>query len=56
MKNKNKINDFIMKWIYKDLDETYWENDLWVSVKKGSLRHSITLDHELVDEMDYDYE
>ena len=54
MKNKNKINDFIMKWIYKDLDETYWENDLWVSVKKGSLRHSITLDHELVDEMDYD--
>ena len=54
MKNKNKINDFIMKWIYKDLDETYWENDLWVSVKKGSLRDSITLDHELIDDEDYD--
>jgi len=55
MNNKNKINDLIMKRIYRDLNETYWESDLWESVKRGSIRESITSDHELVDEMDYDY-
>ena len=55
MKNKNKINQFILEWIYQDLNDCYWD-ELWESIKKGSIRVSLTLDHELVDEMDYDYE
>ena len=53
--DKKKINEFIIKWIYQDLSECYWD-ELWESVKKGSLRDSITLDHQMIDDDDYDYD
>ena len=53
--DKKKINEFIIKWIYQDLSECYWD-ELWESVKKGGLRQSITLDLQMIDDDDYDYD
>jgi len=51
--DKKKINEFIIDYIFHDLSEFYWD-ELWESVKKGGLRDSLTLDHELIDDEDYD--
>ena len=51
--DKKKINQFILKWIYQDLTECYWEQ-LWDSIKKECIRDIITLDHKWIDEEDYD--
>ena len=51
--DKKKINQFILKWIYHDLTEGYWD-ELWDSIKKGCIRDIITLDHKWIDEEDYD--